>query len=71
MFIGREVPAEDVSGTLFETQQPQVSEDVHSVIESIGKLKADVEGLRSLLHGHSGWISISCPTNGNVTCRAG
>ncbi|UGV40450.1 hypothetical protein J7W08_10325 [Methanococcoides orientis] len=46
-----EVPAEDVAGTVFETQQPPVSGDVRSAIESIDKLKVEVEELRSLVEG--------------------
>ncbi|WP_440953043.1 hypothetical protein [Methanococcoides sp. FTZ1] len=46
-----EVPAEDVAGTVFELQQPQVSGDVRAAIETINKLKAEVEELRSLIEG--------------------
>lgn len=46
-----EVPAEDVAGTVFEVHQPQASEDVRAAIESIDKLKAEIEDLRSLVEG--------------------
>lgn len=46
-----EVPAEDVAGTVFEPQQTQVSGDLRSAIESIDRLRSDVEELRSIIQG--------------------